>query len=632
MYENQTYKINWISILIKVLIVIGIVLVIFMLLPKSSDNSNNQQVFIDNLNNMKDAAKDYFKLENLPEKIGGSLKITLGDMEDKNLLVPFKDKNGDECNKSESYAQVTKNSESSYTLKVSLTCSDESNYILDTISVETNNTDESEENINSENNDEKIDWEHVDGDKDGNIIEYEYRRLLTEGKYEYLCPSGYEMIGNKCYKTTYGETIKAETLYFEDTIIVTDAEINKTDEVIVTIDPIKTEEGVIDVCPEGYTLNDGVCIKYMDATVVPGSTSYSCPYGGTIDGDKCIITIDAEETPAETINYCPNGGDLVGDKCVLYTDYQPSVSTTPEVCTCPNGKTPVNGRCDTSYSYAATPSYSWSNPEVQVTSQVLSEYENSTSKRVLVNQSCSLGKCSYTYYTYHKVTNYSCPNGGNVSGTSCIVSGSVAATCTPGTTSYYCPNGGTYNGSVCHRDDSYKASQKTEGPTYYCPDGYEKNGQKCTKTYDATKEEGTTTYECPEGYVLDGTTCYKVVDKEQEVIYSYSCPEGYTSDGEGENMTCSKVTEVKGEYYCVDSDAVLQDDKCYKTIKGTIKGYECPSGYIQEGDMCIKKDVHCVYPTLNEVVAAEYEYTWSINNNLPGWKKTGRTRIYTGEI
>jgi hypothetical protein len=92
----------------------------------------NDSVFSNNVNSMKDAAKSYFTTERMPSETGKSTKMTLQEMLDQNLLLPFTDKDGNACDTKKSYVKVTKG-ETEYELKVSLTCDGETKYVIEKI-------------------------------------------------------------------------------------------------------------------------------------------------------------------------------------------------------------------------------------------------------------------------------------------------------------------------------------------------------------------------------------------------------------------------------------------------------------------------------------------------------------------
>lgn len=608
---ERTYKINWLNIIFKVLLVAIVIGILFWLIPKTNNKAFKEEVFVNNINSMKAAAKDYFKGKKLPPKIGDSKVITLDKMEESKLLIPFTDYDEKKCDGTKSYAEVTKNSDTEYSLKVNLSCNNKEDYVLDSIesiSVEVdepviNDSTDSTENENNDqennntttntdensNNENVVDSSDIEGDKDGNIYEFEYRKLISAGKTTYSCPVGYEKLGNKCYNITYGDKINATVLYFDDVDEVTDAKVNTTGSVEVTAEPNKELVETKDVCPEGYTLNNNVCIKYVDATIVPGSTSYTCDKGGKLEGDKCILTTTYNATPVNGAKVCScTGSDVLSGERCIYTRAS-NKSTTPKKCT-------------TSYG-------GWGNPTVVSSPTQLTTYTGTTTKLSFKDSSCDYKGCTYYYYKYTRKTYQNCTGGKTVES---------------------CSNGTTPQGGLCYYDSPASCYTPV---TYKCNQGDTLQGTKCVRddTYNAKVEESEVTYTCPEGYTLDGTTCYKTTEVEKEEVYKYTCPEGYVQTGEGENTKCTKTVAVSGEYYCEDNSATLVDDKCIKKKKGVIRGYECPVGYVKEGTMCIKKNVHCVYPTPTVIEEAKYEYTWSLKPQLDGWEKTGNKRIASQE-
>lgn len=90
-------------------------------------------IFSDNITSMKEAARNYFTTDRLPSTNGGKVKLTLQEMLNKKMLVPFVDKNGNSCDTNASYVEVTRNSTYDYNLKVYLACGNEKDYIVDTI-------------------------------------------------------------------------------------------------------------------------------------------------------------------------------------------------------------------------------------------------------------------------------------------------------------------------------------------------------------------------------------------------------------------------------------------------------------------------------------------------------------------
>jgi hypothetical protein len=153
---------------------------------------------------------------------------------------------------------------------------------------------------------------------------------------------------------------------------------------------------------------------------------------------------------------------------------------------------------------------------------------------------------------------YYCPNGGSLSGSTCYVTTTYAASYQEG--EYYCPDGGTLSGTTCTKTETYAASSTT---TYSCnpgdewlmypdtcraygtatpgggcdPSYYTRVGaDTCIYDYPSNK---TTTYSCPNGGTLDGTTCYVTTTyTASQYDGYYYCPNGGTLSG----TTCYVTT------------------------------------------------------------------------------------------
>ena len=115
--------------LLKLILVIIFVLLLMWLLPTKNINNGSDvdlspltdRIFNANIQEMKEAAIPYFTTERLPKNTGDEVTLTLQEMLDKHLLLPFTDKNGDTCDAQNSYVTVTKE-ENEYILKVYLKC------------------------------------------------------------------------------------------------------------------------------------------------------------------------------------------------------------------------------------------------------------------------------------------------------------------------------------------------------------------------------------------------------------------------------------------------------------------------------------------------------------------------------
>lgn len=630
MYENENYKIqiNWKNLILKLAaIIVGILLIIWVFPMPKLDTFYNK-VFNDNLNSVKSAAENYFTEDNLPGKTGSTTTIKLQDMLDKKIIMDFVDKNNNTCDQSNSYAQVTKTENDTYVLKVQLSCDDKTDYILENLNTTksstntTNTTNNDNEHAVTQNNSEDDAEDIIDSnanyDKDGNKIEYQYKKAVTKNSTSYSCPTGYVLDNNICYKYETGETIKATELYFDDITTTTNAKKNSSGSYTVTIIPNKEIDKQEKVCPTGYTLNGNICYKYQSVNVNPGSASYSCPSGYSQNGSICTKTINAYYSNNSSTYYtCSDGSQPVGTQCPKYN----TVTTYTTSCQCPTGYNTVGSSCVkyTSSSYTATPKTTWSNPTTTSSKTQLTEYNNGSSKRTLISHTCTIRGCTFVYYNYTAKTTYSCPNGGNLSGSRCYTSTPSYAnkTCssTPHTTTQV----------------TYYSAQKHEngGSYYYCPSGYSLSGNNCTQTINANTSTTDTTYSCPTGYVKDGSTCYQYTEPTNNITYKYTCPDGYNKNGNDKSTTCSKTIQSNTTYYCEDANSTLVDDKCLKVVKGGLKGYTCPTNYILNNDTCVKKTTECTNPEEVTNTSTSYEYKWSTESNLDGWTRTGKTQNTT---
>ena len=145
-YENRGFPFR--DFLLKLILIIIFVFLLVWLLPKfispktvennnSSNNNNsnseisatNSQIFMDNINMMKDAAISYYTDERLPKEVGTYEKMTLSDMIGKKLIVALVDKNNKACDVEKSYVKITK-TDDEYILKINLKDSEKEDYIL----------------------------------------------------------------------------------------------------------------------------------------------------------------------------------------------------------------------------------------------------------------------------------------------------------------------------------------------------------------------------------------------------------------------------------------------------------------------------------------------------------------------
>ena len=412
-----------------------------------------------------------------------------------------------------------------------------------------------------------------------------YTDIIEEdGPTKYTCPEGYTRDGTKCVKTYTATYKEGEVSYSCPNGGTLDGK-NCTVTKEATSTPAYT-------CPAGYTKNGSSCYKVYDATA---STSYTCPEGYTKDGTKCTkATSDSYNATPNTTYSCPNGGTLNGTKCIKGTSN--SYNATPHTTySCPRGGSLSGTTCivTSSSSYNATVSVSyggWVAAGTQYYTSASKAYTANTSKLVY-NGAVSGATCGspcgnkgiwykYTYYTRSAKNNYSCPNGGTLSGTTCKVTNQSSYGATPNTT-YSCPNGGTLSGTKCVTtgSTSYEATPNT---TYSCPNGGTLSGTKCVTSGSSTiNATPNTSYSCPNGGTLNGTKCTLTANVTSTP--TYSCPTGYTLSGKECKMTyAATASNGTGSYSCPNG-GTLKDKTCVIT-KDPIstpgeKKYSCPEGY-----------------------------------------------------
>ena len=686
MYEENKIKINWIDLLIKAILIIALIIFLIWLVPKKDVITLKDSIYSDNINKMKDAARDYYTKDRLPKNVGESTSMTLGDMINKHLVIEFTDKDNKVCDQSTSKVTVTKISDEEYVLKVELNCGDQKNYILDTIGCY--------DVCPKGNCDVSVDTPIIPDTPivpddvptiNNTTTYYQFRKPSYTTNTSYTCPNGYILNGSKCYKNSTGAIIDATPIYSPDKIITTDAKINYSGEYIQYIDPIVTIVNGNYTCPSGYTLNGAYCIKYTNATLEEGEIRYTCPNGYTLNGTKCSYTYTASYSSGKVSYTCPNGGELKGTKCVITKDV---IKNTKKVCpsgyksngnscyklynatpkdtyTCPSGYTLNGTKC--TKTEKTTPSYNkvygnWvPSGGIQYKSTATAAYVYETSKLEFIDaingrvcgEPCGNKGIWYMYQYYTRtVTNKPyCKTGTlNSDKTKCIVTTSINAT--KGTT-YTCPNGGTYDSSkgkcvltanYIMQDDKtcptgyvmsgnkcvkeYNATKVTGNGYYYCPNGGTLSGSRCTITVNATRDIELDKYVCPnDGSILVGSKCKYITNATREIDYEYTCPYGYTKIGSGKDTKCYKVVKGTKTYYCEDAEATLNGTKCTKKVAGEIERYTCPSNdYVLNGTVCAKKETIIIDATKVNNVSTSYEYTWSTNKTLEGWEFTGKTK------
>ena len=121
-------RINWLSLFIKIIIIFIFILIIIWLVSKIMGKTRLSDTFKNNISNMETVATSYYKSVDLPLEKGKSLKITLGEMIEKGLIVSVKDKKGTSCDTTKSFSKITRK-KNNYILATTLKCGKEQNTI-----------------------------------------------------------------------------------------------------------------------------------------------------------------------------------------------------------------------------------------------------------------------------------------------------------------------------------------------------------------------------------------------------------------------------------------------------------------------------------------------------------------------
>lgn len=198
-------RINWLSLFIKIVIAFAFILILVWLVSKLINKNKLSDTFKNNINNMETVAIKYFKDIDLPTEKGKSIKITLEEMIEKELIISVSNKDGEKCNTKNSYSKITRNKDN-YEVETTLECGKEKNTITRKFDLKDcrncnseNNTNNSQNSDNNINNNTQNNNSGSDNSSIG-VTYYEYVKETTtytkwmkgnktgeniENKYEY---------------------------------------------------------------------------------------------------------------------------------------------------------------------------------------------------------------------------------------------------------------------------------------------------------------------------------------------------------------------------------------------------------------------------------------------------------------
>ncbi len=128
-------RINWLGLFIKVVIIFIFAIIIVWLISKIIGKNKLSETFTNNINNMEKVSLEYFKTVDLPLDRGKSLKITLQELIDKELIVSVNASSNNTCDTKDSYSKITRE-KNNYVIETTLKCGKEKDTIKTTLSLE----------------------------------------------------------------------------------------------------------------------------------------------------------------------------------------------------------------------------------------------------------------------------------------------------------------------------------------------------------------------------------------------------------------------------------------------------------------------------------------------------------------
>ena len=355
--ENDERRISWLSLFIKIVIAFAFILIIVWLVSKLINRNKLSDTFKNNINNMETVAVKYFKDIDLPTKQGESIKITLGEMIEKELIVSAQTSEGEKCNTKTSYSKVTRKKDN-YEVETRLECGKEENIITRKFSfkdcknctTDTKNNDtknNSTKDNNTNNNSNSNNNNNNSSTNTTGVTYYEYVKEWTtytkwmkgnktgdniENKYEYygIAEKTYYSLGvinkNDIKDNTieyrlklndvpnskyYFTTIKESSYYNDEKEFTTDKNISVVKESDLTIDNIeeyslKENNFTYKLTPYYYKgnfyINVKVNIKSLDG-IKTIKDKYLVPIKITIKFNSGDIVTTKPEGSYDTITY-----------------------------------------------------------------------------------------------------------------------------------------------------------------------------------------------------------------------------------------------------------------------------------------------------------------------------------------
>ena len=570
MYSNSKKGFSILDLLVKIIFAGLFIFLLIWLFNKKIPNINMKpfysNVFRENIKYMQDAGEAYFTDDKMPTEIGESIKISLAEMEEKNLVLPFVDEDGNTCNKYDSYVSITK-LEEGYELRTNLVCSKESNFVSKALGCHTY--------CKTGNCPSKC--------KLASVTKYQFRKLVTGTKTNYSCGKGYTLSGKYCTKKTLVDS--------KDATKTTTTQEKVTVPAKVVQGSAKLQQLTVTTSTKDVQLTTSTTNKDVELTVSKTTKEVEVKVNTTTKDVQ--LTTQTTTTPATTKK--------------VKQPYDCTRYRTEQSCSTTYQQSSYSCNCNTTVSHGkstTTCSTCYTSVPVQSCHDVQKAYTDTCYKEVTVTDqaastsySCPSGTTKQTgsgssLKCYKTETTYSCPTG-----TTRQTGSGSSLKCYKNDTVYSCPSGTTKQTGSGSSLKCYKTET-----VYSCPSGTTKqsgsgSSLKCYKTE--------TTYSCPSNAdVKEGSgsslKCYKTVAGE----VSYKCDSGYTLDS--------------------------SKKECYKYETKISSSKSCPTGYKLEGNKCNKYNVTKVKATAKKSSTKYYIYKWSKNETLAGYTRTGKTKTTTG--
>ena len=509
MYSNERgSRFSLLDIVVKLIFAALFIFILVWLFQKNVPNMAPfySNVFRENIKYMQEGGESYFTDDKLPKEIGQSNRISLADMFDKKLVLPFVDEDGNSCNQYDSYVSVTK-TDNGYELKTNLVCNKESNYTIKILGCHNYCKDALCSKTCSVEQ----------------ITEYKYKKLSTVTTYK--CPSGYKKDGKYCVKSRITDTKSAIKTSTSTRVDVIDADKVYDSGKKTEVDAIKVKN---DDKYERVYINP---IKEVSEGTTTRTKVYVDPIKSTTSGNtttkKEAYSCQKTKTVRESYN------------CTKYK--------TEKQCTTKHKQEAYSCNCSTKYVggvYKTVCNTCYKSVPYQSCSEVSKAYTDTCYRDVTK---------TYTDTCYRDVTTstpgsttYRCPSnaeGSEGSGANlrCYY---YKTTTTSGSTTYRCPDKADGSSGSGSNLKCYYLEKVSGGYSYKCPSkaNYSTGSGKNLRCYVVTN--GSYHYECSEkGYKLDGKTCKKTI---KETSTTKKCDSGYKLEGDKCNKySTSKINATK---------------------------------------------------------------------------------------